>query len=597
MVKWNSERISDNQNGRVRECFVISPIGQPGSEMRMHANAVHEFIIEPAFDIVEKNLGVRFVAARADHKLHHGNIVSEVIDRILKDDIIISVLSFARHNVYYELGIAHAAGRRPILLLANDQKDDLPFDISQDGYIGYNYDPAELKRGKAAQDLGDAIIDMLQQRKTTTKPFGREIKEFKPFGGEHAHFRFFPMFRDLQLDEWLSMIKDASQFIAVCEPELAMTGSLPEAMLEKFIIAMREKARAGVRVSIIYSRPSDPTRPSSEEQRRATDYDRKKAEYEKKVAFIERIRSEFARDGLKEAVNWVEMSSEKDSDCYLLTNEGCLIVRGTLSEKAFGIRTALWASSQPNAEFERLYSSSLEDLRTLSNRHGGGEIEGTSRLKTDPLRETRLEVFWETMELIKRARKFIVVLEPSFVLCSPIDRHDDDHVIKHWRGEIRKALAARIRERGFLVRFLTYDVRHPLFLDEIFRMDLDLPREKAIEHARDAAVGWDKIFSADLDKPAGKTRAELGDWQIGSISNSIISERAVISDEMLLAIPLLARVGHEACPPLKRDKFSTEYRRFLNHVVGISAHDASSREATKALSGVDTNPIPGKRNH
>jgi hypothetical protein len=42
-------------------CFVISPIGQPGTEMRDHADDVYECIIEPAL----KQAGVE--GRRADH--------------------------------------------------------------------------------------------------------------------------------------------------------------------------------------------------------------------------------------------------------------------------------------------------------------------------------------------------------------------------------------------------------------------------------------------------------------------------------------------------------------------------------------------------
>ena len=40
--------------GKEKRCFVISPIGQPESEVREHADAVLDYIIRPALVKIEK---------------------------------------------------------------------------------------------------------------------------------------------------------------------------------------------------------------------------------------------------------------------------------------------------------------------------------------------------------------------------------------------------------------------------------------------------------------------------------------------------------------------------------------------------------------
>lgn len=104
-----------------RTCFVISPIGQPGSEEREHADAVLHEIIEPAM----KQCGITPV--RSDEISEPGTITSQMFRRILTDDLCVAVLAGHNPNVYYELAIAHA-GRRPAIVLLQ-RGDTLPFNI------------------------------------------------------------------------------------------------------------------------------------------------------------------------------------------------------------------------------------------------------------------------------------------------------------------------------------------------------------------------------------------------------------------------------------------------------------------------------------
>jgi hypothetical protein len=86
-----------------RSCFVISPIGDPGSPERRHADAVYKYIIEPATG----QCGV--IAYRSDHLNNPGSISNEMHRRILNDDLCIVLLTGQNPNVYYELGVALSA--------------------------------------------------------------------------------------------------------------------------------------------------------------------------------------------------------------------------------------------------------------------------------------------------------------------------------------------------------------------------------------------------------------------------------------------------------------------------------------------------------
>jgi len=104
-------------------CFLISPIGEEGSDQRKHADLVLGSLIEPALE----GLGLRLV--RADKISKPGMISAQVIDHIVRAPLVIADLSFGNPNVFYELALRHAS-RRAIVQIVRGS-DHLPFDVGQ----------------------------------------------------------------------------------------------------------------------------------------------------------------------------------------------------------------------------------------------------------------------------------------------------------------------------------------------------------------------------------------------------------------------------------------------------------------------------------
>jgi hypothetical protein len=104
-------------------CFYISPIGEPASEERRHADFMMEYIIQPAV----KEFGLSVV--RADKIGKPGMIGKQVIQHILYARLVIADLSFHNPNVFYELCLRHAT-RLPTVQVKREV-DKIPFDLNQ----------------------------------------------------------------------------------------------------------------------------------------------------------------------------------------------------------------------------------------------------------------------------------------------------------------------------------------------------------------------------------------------------------------------------------------------------------------------------------
>ncbi len=137
----------------MKKCFVISPIGPAGSDVREQADAVLDYIIEPAL----KDLGIE--AVRSDKLAEPGLITDQMIAAILNYDLCIADLSGHNPNVFYELAIAQAA-ERPVVLLKMSG-EIIPFDVKDYRLIEYDLKPKSIKTDRWIPVLKDQITRVL----------------------------------------------------------------------------------------------------------------------------------------------------------------------------------------------------------------------------------------------------------------------------------------------------------------------------------------------------------------------------------------------------------------------------------------------------
>jgi hypothetical protein len=80
---------------------------------------------------------------RLDDQIFEERMLDRIYNQIAKADILIADMSNRNPNVFYEVGYAHALGKRVILLTNN--AEDIPFDLNQHFHIVYNGSISNLR--------------------------------------------------------------------------------------------------------------------------------------------------------------------------------------------------------------------------------------------------------------------------------------------------------------------------------------------------------------------------------------------------------------------------------------------------------------------
>lgn len=99
--------------------------------------------LNPVYDVVRRALtGKGWSVVRADEISRPRRITDAIVQAILVSDLVIADLTGGNPNVFYEVGVAHAAGRDVLLLT---QEKDIPFDLRIERAVFYDPTPPGLK--------------------------------------------------------------------------------------------------------------------------------------------------------------------------------------------------------------------------------------------------------------------------------------------------------------------------------------------------------------------------------------------------------------------------------------------------------------------
>lgn len=228
-----------------KRCFVISPIGEPGSAQREHADDVFEFIIKPAMD----ELGIE--AYRADHSQQIGRITDQMITSILQDDLCVAVLTFHNPNVFYEFAIAQSAARPVIILIEKGQS--IPFDVRDLRAIEYDLKPRPLRDKVYVKQVVAHVRNLEASNWTVNVPFGVNLS---PLGGK-GHLRLHDRVESYgTTDRWMELVRCASTALDLSGLSLRWWSKIGA-----FGSNLRGRAEAGCKVRILLMHPDNPALP------------------------------------------------------------------------------------------------------------------------------------------------------------------------------------------------------------------------------------------------------------------------------------------------------------------------------------------------
>lgn len=106
----------------LKTCFVVSPIGDVGSETRINADKLFKYIISPVCE------SCGFEAIRVDQINDSDSITQTIIDKLLSSELVIADISGHNPNVFYEMGYRKCTDK-PIIHLKK-KGESIPFDVN-----------------------------------------------------------------------------------------------------------------------------------------------------------------------------------------------------------------------------------------------------------------------------------------------------------------------------------------------------------------------------------------------------------------------------------------------------------------------------------
>lgn len=143
--------------------FVAMPFGSkpdPSHRFEIDFDEVYERSIRPATENADLDV------IRADEETLGGIIHKPMYERLLLAEIVIADLTLANANVFYELGIRHAARPRSTILIYA-KSSQLPFDVAPIRAVAYELtDGGDLAEEQAIA-LRDALGERLMEAKET----------------------------------------------------------------------------------------------------------------------------------------------------------------------------------------------------------------------------------------------------------------------------------------------------------------------------------------------------------------------------------------------------------------------------------------------
>jgi hypothetical protein len=158
-------------------CFMIMPYGRRATQVEPSSDAPGEIdfnaLWDKAFAPTIQSLG--YDPVRADQDTG-ALIINQMIERLYFADLVLADLTIPNGNVYYEVGVRHAAKKTGCVLLAADWSKQL-FDVAQMRTVRYPLSDGNVGK-PAAEAVINAITKEIEKRRDGVSPVHSSIKGY-----------------------------------------------------------------------------------------------------------------------------------------------------------------------------------------------------------------------------------------------------------------------------------------------------------------------------------------------------------------------------------------------------------------------------------
>jgi hypothetical protein len=152
--------------------FVIMPIRHRGNDDHGNYKAIYDRHIKPPLE----ECGYRVL--RADDIKSPGLISKDLVNNLANAELIIADLTEESSNVFYELGIRHALYKKGTILIIDESKSQIPFDLGGNRVIKFKSDPEGL--AFLEDEIAGCIEDMKNDDSDTDSLVHVWIKSSSP---------------------------------------------------------------------------------------------------------------------------------------------------------------------------------------------------------------------------------------------------------------------------------------------------------------------------------------------------------------------------------------------------------------------------------
>ena len=158
-------------------CFMIMPYGRKATQVEPSSNAPGEIdfdaLWDRAFEPVVSALG--YEPVRADQDIGP-LITNQMMERLYFADLVLAEMTIQNGNVYYEVGIRHAAKRTGCVLLAAEWSKQL-FDTAQLRTLHYPLTEGEIT-DTTVRRIAAAIKDPIEKLAMAPSPMHEAVKGY-----------------------------------------------------------------------------------------------------------------------------------------------------------------------------------------------------------------------------------------------------------------------------------------------------------------------------------------------------------------------------------------------------------------------------------